>query len=342
MTADAAGRMSVDLTAKLKDLAKRCTAYAQADARHAVIQLVTTVSLLFVVVAAMLACVQVAVWATLLLAPLAALLVVRLFIFQHDCGHGSFFRTRLANDVCGRCLSLVTLTPYGLWKREHAHHHASCGNLERRGVGDIETLTVKEYRSRSLFGRLLYRIYRHPLFLFGFGIPFYFLVLQRTPWAHGLPASDAWKSVLALDAALLTVYGGLAAVFGISELLLVVVPIVFIAAAAGGWLFFIQHQFDGAYWEHAGDWNFQAAAVYGSSYYVLPALLNWFTGHIGLHHIHHLNSMIPNYRLKDCLEASAELSTMNRITLWESLSCARLKLWDAQKRRLVTFAEASA
>lgn len=330
---------TADVTAKLDDLAKRCTAFAGGEARRALGQLAVTAVLLLAVVAAMFATVHDALWLTLLLAIPAALLVVRLFIFQHDCGHDSFFPTRAANDLCGRILSVFTMTPYGLWKREHAFHHASCGNLEKRGVGDITTLTVKEYQALSVFGRLWYRLYRNPLFLFGFGTPLYFLVLQRLPWTHGFPARDCWKSVLGLNLAMIVFYGSLAYMFGLAEVALVVVPIVFIAAAAGGWLFFVQHQFEGTYWEHSSDWQFKNAAVCGSSYYVLPSIINWFTGHIGLHHIHHLNGRIPNYRLNACLSAIPEFKAINRITLWQSLACVRLKLWDEDRHRLVGFAE---
>lgn len=324
---------------KLKGLAERCAAHARADVRRAIGQLATTLVPLFIVVALMFAFVRDATWLTLLLALPAAGLVVRLFVIQHDCGHDSFVPNRAANDFCGRCLSLFTLTPYGLWRREHALHHANSGNLDRRGVGDIKTLTVKEYNALPALKRLGYRIYRNPLFLFGFGIPFYFLLLQRSPWPHGFGAREAWKSVLALDLAMAACYGALAFVFGLTDLLLVVVPIVFVGAAAGGWLFFIQHQFEGTYWEHAGDWDFQSAAVLGSSYYALPAFIHWFTGHIGLHHIHHLNGRIPNYRLRECLEANPEFKSINRVTLLQSLGRVRLKLWDEDRRRLVGFAD---
>lgn len=328
-----------ELTEKLEHLASRCAGFAGGDTRRALTQLTVTLGLLLAVVSTMIYFVDYALWLTLLLAVPAALLVVRLFIFQHDCGHDSFFSTRSANDMCGRFLSLFTMTPYGLWKREHAYHHASCGNLERRGVGDITTLTVEEYRARSTIGRLGYRIYRNPLFLFGFGTPLYFLVLQRLPWTHGFPARECWKSVVALDAALIVFYGSLAYVFGITGVALVVIPVVVLAAAAGGWLFFVQHQFEGTYWEHSTDWRFKNAAVCGSSYYVLPPVINWFTGHIGLHHIHHLNGRIPNYRLNACLDAIPEFKAINRISLRESLACVRLKLWDEDRHRLIGFAE---
>lgn len=343
----AATKIAVDLTDRIavkefmKSLAQRCSDYAKPNTNEAVLQLVTTLVLLAALASAMLAFVDTAYWLTLLLAIPAGGLVVRLFIIQHDCGHGSFFGSRTANDACGRFVSLFTMTPYSLWKREHAHHHAGSGNLERRGVGDIDTLTVKEYAALSLLGRAWYRLYRNPLFLFGFGIPFYFLVLQRQPFWHGIGARDGWKSVLGLDLAMAVFYGALAYLFGVAQLFMVVVPIVFVASAAGGWLFFIQHQFEGTYWAHDKEWDFQTAAVLGSSYYVLPKIVNWFTGHIGLHHIHHLNSRIPNYRLRACIDGVPEFQTLNRLTIGESLACVRLKLWDEDNHRLVGFSQAA-
>ncbi len=326
---------------QMRSLAQRCMVHAKPDTRRAMLQLASTLVLLFALVALMFATVDNAYWLTLLLALPAAGLVVRLFIIQHDCGHGSFLASRQDNDAVGRFVSIFTLTPYSLWKREHAHHHAGSGNLERRGVGDIDTLTVKEYQALSPLERFGYRVYRNPLFLFAFGIPFYFLVIQRQPWFHGLAARDGWKSVVALDIAIAVVYGALAYAVGLANVLMVVVPIVVVAAAAGGWLFFIQHQFEHTYWAHENDWDFQTAAVMGSSYYVLPGIVNWFTGHIGLHHIHHLNSRIPNYRLQECMDAIPEFSSLNRLSLSQSLACIRLKLWDEDRRLLVGFAEAA-
>jgi omega-6 fatty acid desaturase (delta-12 desaturase) len=236
-------------------------------------------------------------------------------------------------------MSVLTMAPYSLWRREHALHHAGSGNLDRRGVGDIETMTVTEYQALSPLNKLRYRLYRNPLFLFGLGVPVYFVFIQRTPWLHGLSARDAWKSVMALNLALVAFYAPLIYFFGLSDVIFVVWPMVHLASAAGGWLFFVQHQFEETQWDHAGEWDFQIAALLGSSFYDLPRALNWFTGNIGLHHIHHLNSMIPNYRLQDCLNASPELKALNRLTLMESFKCARLKLWDEAGRRMIRFDE---
>jgi acyl-lipid omega-6 desaturase (Delta-12 desaturase) len=317
--------------------ARHCARYRQADTRRAVVQIATTVLPLLALVGTMLVLAQSWWWAPILLAIPAGGLLVRCFIIQHDCGHGSFLPNQRANTWLGTAMSVLTVVPYDLWKREHALHHAGSGHLDKRGVGDIDTLTVEEYRSRGWAARLWYRVYRHPLFLFGFGTPFYFTVIQRLPWYHGLPAKEAWKSVMSLNAMLAVMYGSLIYAFGLSAVLLTMLPIVVVASALGGWLFFIQHQFEEAYWEPEETWDFQIAAFHGSSYYVLPKVLQWFTGNIGLHHIHHLNSMVPNYRLQECMDALPDLSRINRLTLRESLACVRLTLWDSERRRLIPF-----
>ncbi|MFN0217693.1 MAG: fatty acid desaturase [Hyphomicrobium sp.] len=333
------GAIAEPLKQRVRRLAAHCQKYKGSQPRLAAFQLATTLIPLAIVVAAMFATVRTAYWATLLLAIPAGGLLVRVFIIQHDCGHGSFLPSRWMNELLGRCMSVLTLAPYGLWRREHAQHHASSGNLDRRGAGDIDTLTVGEYQALSTFGKLRYRLYRHPLFLFGFGVPAYFILIQRLPWLHALSVKDSWKSVMGLNLALVAFYGPLIYAFGASDVLWVALPIVHIASAVGGWLFFIQHQFEETLWDQTEGWDFQVAALLGSSFYDLPKALNWFTGNIGLHHIHHLNSMIPNYRLQDCLNASPELKAINRLTLGESLACARLKLWDDVSRRMIRFDE---
>ncbi len=324
---------------KVRRLAVHCQLYKGAVPRLAVRQLVNTLVPLAILVAAMFATVRPAYWITLLLAFPAAGLLVRAFIIQHDCGHGSFFASRPLNDFVGRCMSVLTMAPYSVWRREHAQHHASSGNLDRRGAGDVDTMTVAEYQKLSTSGKLRYRLYRNPVFLFGFGVPAYFMLLQRFPWFHSLTPSECWKSVLGLNLAIAAFYAPLVYYFGISDVLFVAMPIVHIASAAGGWLFFIQHQFEDTHWDKAEGWDFQVAALLGSSFYDLPKAMNWFTGNIGLHHIHHLNSMIPNYRLQACLAASPELRDINRMTLADSLKCASLKLWDENRRRLISFKE---
>jgi omega-6 fatty acid desaturase (delta-12 desaturase) len=280
-------------------------------------------------------------WPLLLLSVPTGGLLVRLFIFQHDCGHGSFLRTRAANDRLGQALSLLTVTPYGCWRRAHALHHATTGNLGKRGTGDILTLTVREYRARSRWGRLIYRAYRNPLLLVLVGSPLNFLVLQRLPGGMGLPWRMAWREVCLLNLALVVLVAALAwVVGGVGTVLLVAVPTISVAAWVGGWLFFVQHQHEGAVWEDPGSWDFHRAALAGSSYYCLPRPLQWLTGNVGLHHVHHLNSRIPNYRLQECLDGHEALGRLGRLTLAGSFRCSRLALWDEDARRLVGFAAA--
>lgn len=338
---DSAQKVVMQETTKqmVRRLAAHCNLYRGAVPRMAISQMVSTLVPLAILVAAMFATVETAYWATLLMAFPAAGLLVRAFIIQHDCGHGSFFASRPLNDFVGRCMSVLTMAPYALWKREHAQHHATSGHLDRRGAGDIDTKTVEEYRALSTLGKLQYRLYRNPLFLFGLGVPAYFMLLQRLPWFHAINPTEAWKSVFGLNLALAVFYAPFVYAFGFANVLWVVLPIVHIASATGGWLFFVQHQFEDTVWEKADGWDFQVAALMGSSYYDLPKVLNWFTGNIGLHHIHHLNSMIPNYRLQACIDASPELRTINRLTIWASLKCAGLKLWDENSKRLIRFDE---
>ena len=328
-----------EMKAAARRLAAHCATYKGASPKAAIWQVATTTAAFLALIAIMLKILEISYLLTLVLALPAAGLLIRFFIIQHDCGHGSYLPSRAANDILGRLLSVLTLAPYGLWRREHAQHHAGAGNLDRRGVGDITTLTVKEYEALTLLGRIRYRIYRNPAFLFGIGLPAYFLVLQRLPWFHPYPARQTWGSVMRLNTGLVALYAPLMWLFGWAEMLMLAVPILILSSAIGGWLFFIQHQFENTMWEEGSDWDFQIAAIYGSSYYVLPSVLQWFTGNIGLHHIHHLCSMIPNYKLQACLDASPELKSLNRLTLLESLTCARLTLWDEANRRLIGFRE---
>lgn len=332
---------SAALKSSVMELATHCAKFRGAKNRSAIIQLLNTLLSFGFVLALMFLTVEEHYLITCLLAVPCGLLLVRFFIIQHDCGHNSFFSSNVVNTYVGRLISLLTFTPFGLWKREHAQHHATSGHLDKRGVGDIETLTVSEWNKLSSLGKLGYKIYRNPLFLFGIGVPFYFLILQRLPWFHAYPARETWKSVLGLNLGLTLLYGTLGALLGFSNLILVIWPLVHVGSAVGGWLFFIQHQFEDTMWDTHENWNFQVAALYGSSFYELHPILNWFTGSIGLHHIHHLNSMIPNYRLKDCLTGSPALQSLNKITFAQSLKCAKLKLWDENNRKLITFAEAN-
>jgi acyl-lipid omega-6 desaturase (Delta-12 desaturase) len=320
-------------------LSLRFKAYG-ADAKRSILQLVTTAIPFMTLLMVMVAVSPGRYWLTLLLAIPAAGLLVRLFIIQHDCGHGSFFKSRAANDFLGRALSVLTLTPYGSWSQGHAAHHASTGNLDRRGRGDVDTWTVAEYRASAPLKKLLYRLYRNPLVMVGLGAPINFIVLQRLPVGHGFHDPDSRRSILSLDLALLLAFGLSCAMFGVVRVLGSYLPLMIVASWVGNWLFYVQHQFDRTHWERDGDWNFHVAALSGSSYFKLPPILRWFSGNIGLHHVHHLCSRVPNYRLQACLEAAPELDRVAKlVTLRESLGCWRLALWDESRRLMVGFAE---
>lgn len=311
-----------------------------ADVKRSVLQLVTTGTAFIALLVVMAAASHGRYWLTLLLSVPAAGLLVRLFIIQHDCGHGSFFKSRTANDFLGRALSVLTLTPYGSWSQGHAAHHASTGNLDRRGRGDVETWTVAEYRASTPLKKLLYRLYRNPLVMVGLGAPINFIVLQRLPLGHGFQDPGSRRSILSLDVALLVAFGLPCALFGVLPVLGTYLPVMIIASWIGNWLFYVQHQFDRTHWERDRDWNFHVAALSGSSYFKLPPILQWFSGNIGLHHVHHLCSRVPNYRLQACLDAAPELHRVTKlVTLRESLGCWRLALWDERSRLLVGFSD---
>jgi omega-6 fatty acid desaturase (delta-12 desaturase) len=278
-------------------------------------------------------------WLTLLLAVPTAGFLVRLFMIQHDCGHGSFFRSRAANEWVGRVIGVLTLTPFGFWRRTHSIHHATSGNLARRGIGDIDTLTVGEYLARRRFGRLRYRLYRHPLVMFGIGPAYMFLLQHRLPMGLFRAGWSPWVSTMSTNLAIAALAAGLIGTIGVWPLLLVHLPIALIGGSVGVWLFYVQHQFEGTVWADGASWNREEAALHGSSHYDLPAVLRWFTANIGIHHVHHLCSRIPYYRLPQVLRNHPELRDVSRLTLMESLGCIRLVLWDERERRLISFRE---
>jgi omega-6 fatty acid desaturase (delta-12 desaturase) len=279
-------------------------------------------------------------WLSLLIAIPAAAFLVRLFMIQHDCGHGAFFRHRLANDWVGRVIGVLTMTPYDFWRHTHAIHHASSGHLDRRGIGDIDTFTVREYLALSPFGRLRYRVYRHPFVMFGVAPAYLFLLQQRLPVGLMRNGWQPWVSAMATNLAIVAVSAVLIWFIGLGPFLLVQVPIIVLAASMGVWLFYVQHQFETTFWAHEDEWTRYDAALHGSSHYDLPKLLRWLTANIGVHHVHHLCSSIPYYRLQRTLRDHPELRDTSRLTLWQSLCCVRLVLWDEARRRLVSFREA--
>jgi omega-6 fatty acid desaturase (delta-12 desaturase) len=276
-------------------------------------------------------------WLSLAIAVPAAGFLVRLFMIQHDCGHGAFFRRRWSNDLTGRVISVLTLTPYDAWRRSHGAHHASSGNLDERGMGDITTLTVAEYLARPRWARFAYRLYRNPMVMFGIGPAYLFLLRNRFPMDGTLTNWRSWLSPMATNVAIVLVAVGFVWLVGLRPFLLVQVPIVLLAASIGVWLFYIQHQFEDTFWAKANGWTVHEAALHGSSYYDLPPVLSWFTANIGVHHVHHLCSRIPFYRLPRVLRDHPDLKTIGRMSLRESVSCARLSLWDESGRCMISF-----
>ena len=278
-------------------------------------------------------------WLTLALSIPAAIFLVRMFLIQHDCGHGTFFKKKLVNDWVGRAIGVLTLTPYDVWRRAHAVHHATSGHLGKRGMGDIDTLTVREYSELSALRRIWYRTYRSPLVLFGIGPSYIFILQNRLPTGF-MREGHYWLSAMATNLGIAAFAGAMIWLVGAKPFLLVHLPIVMLASSIGVWLFYIQHQFEDTSWDEEAEWNVHDAALEGSSYYALPQPLRWLTANIGIHHVHHLYSRIPYYRLSQVLRDHPELQEVKRITLGESLRCYRLKLWDEKQRRLVSFREA--
>ena len=310
--------------------------YQQPDVRRALIQAVTTLGLLVVALYVMNRSLALPYWTTLLLAVPTAGLLVRTFIIMHDCSHGSFLPWRGANDALGFVTGVLTLTPFEQWRRDHAMHHASSGDLDRRGHGDVTTLTVSEYLARPLWGRLKYRLFRNPAVLFGLG-PLNLMIGQRFRPRSVSTKDKQLRSVWATNGALFIGVALCLMFIGWRFLALVYLPAMYIAGAVGIWLFYVQHQFEDAYWQKHDEWDYVTAAIKGSSHFKLPAVLQWFTGNIGLHHVHHLGPRIPNYNLQRCHDENALFHDATVMTLSRSFAVLRLTLWEEEEQRLVTF-----
>lgn len=309
--------------------------YQQPDVKRSLWQIINSIIPYLALLVAMYFSLEISYWLTLLLAIPAAGLMVRIFIISHDCGHGSFFKSQKARDIIGFITGVIAFVPYKQWRHSHAIHHATCANLDRRGLGDIWTLTVEEYLALSFWRRMEYRLYRNPFILFGVGTLYLFLIGQRFPekGAKKKERNSVHFTNLALLAAILVT----TLTIGIKSYLLIQLPILFFGAIAGVWLFYVQHQFEDVYWERNQSWDFQAAALQGSSYYKLPGIFRWFTGNIGFHHIHHLNSRIPNYYLKQCHQILTQHIEIEPITLMKSLKSLKCRLWDEENYKLVGF-----
>ncbi len=312
--------------------------YTVPDTRRATWQVINSFGGFFLTCILMYFSLRIGYWLTVLLAFPAAGFLMRIFIIQHDCGHNSFVKPKNLNNVIGMACSVLTFVPYKYWRKGHAVHHAHHAELEERGIGDIWTMTIEEYKESSLTKRIIYRIFRNPVFLFGIGPIFYFLFLLRLPltvqenWHNG-ERSSVWWTNLALA-------GWMSAIgfwLGFDTLVALVLPIMLVASNAATWLFYVQHQFEHTYWEHTPEWNYTLAAMQGSSYYKLPRILQWFSGNIGFHHIHHLSPRIPNYNLQRCHDENPIFQQVAHLTIPNSLSTINLTLWDEENDRLVTF-----
>ena len=314
--------------------------FERASRRRSLFQLANTIIPYLLLLAAMYFSLSLSYWLTLALAVPAAGFLVRSFIIFHDCGHNSFFRSRRANRIGEFWTGLLSFMPAYCWSRNHAIHHATSGDLDQRGTGDIWMVTVQEYRSVSRLRRISYRLYRHPLVLFGLGSLFIFLFEYRI-WHRGANAKQRWN-ILRTNGAIAAIVLIAALTIGIKSYLLIQLPILVLAGAAGIWLFYVQHQFEDTSWERHEQWNFAQQALEGSSFYKLPGILQWFSGNIGYHHIHHLSPRIPNYFLQKCHESSAIFRDVKPLTLRSSLRSLRFRLWDEERRRLVGFDAASA
>ena len=342
MTLDHPSRPVQDASISARDLPKLLASYQHSNNLRGLFELLVTLLPFLVLWAAMWALYEINIWLMLLLAIPTAGFLMRLFMVQHDCGHGSFFSNSKVNDWIGRMLGVLTFTPYGFWKRTHAMHHASSGCLDRRGHGDIDTLTVNEYRARSKWGRFMYRFYRHPLVMLGIGPVYLFLFQHRLPVGLMRAGWRPWLSAMGTNLAIILLAGSLIWLIGLKAFLAVQFPVLMIAGSAGVWLFFVQHQFEGTTWNWAKNWKWAEAALKGSSHYDLPAPLRWMTANIGIHHIHHLSSRIPFYRLATVLRDRPELKDLGRLTIRQSLPCIRLALWDETQQRLISFRDARA
>jgi omega-6 fatty acid desaturase (delta-12 desaturase) len=304
---------------------------------RSIVQLCTTLGPLVLAFVAMYFLARINYWLTVPVAIVAAGFLIRTFIIMHDCGHGSFFRSRRANDIVGFITGVLTLTPYVQWRRDHAIHHATSGHLDERGFGDISTLTVREYLNLTRWRRFCYRVYRNPLILLGVG-PIALIVRHRV---HN-PKSAGRKEIVnvhATNLAILVVFTLASLVVGPWKVLSLYGPAMFLAAAAGIWLFYVQHQFEDTYWAEAGEWDYTVAAVEGSSFYRLPRVLDWITGSIGFHHVHHLSPRIPNYNLRRCHDENPLFQQARVLTMWESAKTFSLKVFDEERKRLIGWRE---
>ncbi|MRN52402.1 fatty acid desaturase [Paenibacillus monticola] len=324
-------------TSQLSSLKKSVAPYEKYDRKKSILQLINTLGPLVLLWYASYLSLSVSYWLTLVFAIATSGFVIRTFIICHDCTHGSFFKSRKANDIIGTITGIVALVPYRQWKLSHSIHHASSGNLDKRGIGDIWIMTVDEYAAASNWKRLYYRIYRNPLVIFGLGPIVIFLIQYRFN-IKGARRKERMNTYL-INVSLVVIYGSLILAIGWQAFLLVQVPIIFVSGCLGIWLFYVQHQFEDTFFEKEEEWSYVSAAVEGSSYYKLPKILQWITGNIGFHHVHHLSPKVPNYNLELAHNATPPLHQATTITIASSLKAINFRLWDEENKEFISFRE---
>jgi acyl-lipid omega-6 desaturase (Delta-12 desaturase) len=329
--------MMEKIKAKKEEWIEIVAKYQKPDFAKAIWQVINTGIPFIFLWAAMYYAYQYSYWAMLPIAMISSGFFVRLFIIQHDCGHNSFFPSKKANNILGSLLGAITLTPYVYWRKMHAIHHAGSGNLDFRGIGDIEVLTIEEYQAKDWKGKLLYRFYRHPFVMFVLGPPFVFFILQRIP----VKTKKSWKrersSVHFTNVSIVIMVLLLSWLMGLSNFLPIWLTMMFLSTMAGVWLFYVQHQFEDTYWRRKSNWDYKLAALEGSSFYKLPKILQWFSGNIGYHHIHHLAPGIPNYMLEKAHKENKLFQDVKTFTILSSLKTMFLNLWDEENGKLVPF-----
>lgn len=309
--------------------------YHQPQRSKSIGQLLNTLVPYAILWVVMVKCLAISYWLVLPFSVIAAGLIVRTFIIFHDCGHGSFFKSRKANNFWGFVTGVLTFTPYQYWRHEHAVHHSHAGDLDHRGLGEVWTMTVKEYLNAPLATRIKYRFVRNPICLFLIGPSILFLIVHRI--SLGTSGPKGTKSVHLTNLGIAVMAAVISFFIGFKAYLMIQLPIVMIAASTGVWLFYVQHQFEGVYWERNEKWDYVTEALKGSSFFKLPKILQWFTGNIGFHHIHHLSPRIPNYFLEKCYRENPMFQKIKPITLLTSIKSLSFRLWDEQHHRLVGF-----
>jgi acyl-lipid omega-6 desaturase (Delta-12 desaturase) len=309
--------------------------YQNPSLRHSIWQICNTLVPFFVLWYLAYRSLEISYALTLVFAFVAALFMLRIFIIFHDCGHGSFFKSRKLNNFVGVLTGILTFTPYYAWRHSHAVHHATSGDLDRRGVGDVWTLTYNEYQTLPRWKRIAYRLYRNPIVIFVIAPVIQFVVLHRLPYTSASPKAREKNSVTWTNLALLAIVIVMSLLIGFKAFILIQLPMITIAASMGVWMFYVQHQYENAYWEWHEEWDYATAALYGSSFYKLPKVLQWLTGNIGFHHIHHLSPRIPNYKLEACHYENPVFAEIEPLTLWTSLKSLHVRLWDEDRHKMI-------